>query len=42
METYEDKDRHTLGSSKAAAPIQLMTPQGDEDGTGYLTSHATH
>ena len=33
METVEDEDRRTLGTSEMAAPLQVTTPQSDEDGT---------
>ena len=41
METDEDEDRLTLGTSEVAAPLQLMTPQSDEDRTWYFSSHVT-
>ena len=31
--TETDEDRLTLGTSEVAAPLQLTTPQSDEDGT---------
>ena len=40
-ETVEDEDRLTLRTSGVAAPLQLTTPQCDEDGTWYFTSYAT-
>ena len=36
-----DEDRLTLGTSEVTAPLQLTTPQSDEDGTWYFSSHAT-
>ena len=33
IETVEDKDGLTLGTSKAAAPVLLTTPLSDEDRT---------
>ena len=33
MEMGKDEDRLTLGMSEVAVPLQLTTPQSDEDGT---------
>ena len=35
-----DEDRLTLGTSEVAASLQLTTPQSNEDGTWYFSSHA--
>ena len=41
METDEDEDRLTLGTSEVVASLQLTTPQSDEDG-GRLGQRQAH